>query len=138
MPESNAIVAQGFKLEIANATSPVTYTEVKEIKSFTGFDGKAAEIDVTSLQSTAKEFVMGLQDFGSLNLDVNHLSSDTGQDALRTAKAAQSKLNFRATFSDTSTVTFSAYVLSNPLKGGVDAALEASFQLRITGEPTFA
>jgi hypothetical protein len=60
---SNAIETQGFQLMIGNGDSPLTYTEVKEITKFQGFDGQAAEIDTTHLRSTAKEYLMGLQDF---------------------------------------------------------------------------
>jgi hypothetical protein len=135
---SNAISSQGLKLEIANGTSPITYTEVKELTKFNAFNGKATEIDITNLQSTSKEVLMGLQDFGSFTCDVNHIPTDTGQQALRTAKAAKTKLSLRVTFSDMSTASFSAYVLSNPLTGGIDAKVDGSFELRITGDVTFS
>ncbi len=135
---STAIETQGFKLEVSAAgISPLIYTEVKEIVSFNGFDGQASEIDITHLQSGAKEFLMGLQDFGTFSLDVNYLGSDTGQSLLRTAKADRVKRNFRCTFSDGSKAVFEGYVLSNPVSGGVDAKVDGSFALRITGVVTF-
>lgn len=135
---SGAIEAQGFKLEVSTAgISPLVYTEVKEVTSFNGFDGQASEIDKTHLQSSGKEFLMGLQDFGTMQLNVNHLPSDSGQGICRTAKGDRVKRTFRATFSDASTAVFDAYVLSNPLSGGVDAKVDGSFALRITGSVTF-
>lgn len=135
---SNAIETQGFKLEVSTAgISPLVYTEVKEITTFNAFDGQASEIDKTHLQSAGKEFLMGLQDFGTFQLNVNHLPSDTGQGILRTAKGDRVKRAFKATFSDASTAEFEAYVLSNPLSGGVDAKVDGSFALRITGSVTF-
>jgi hypothetical protein len=136
---STAIETQGFKFEIAAVGgSPLSYTEVKEITAFNGFDGAASEIDVTHLQSAAKEFLMGLQDFGTFQLDVNHLPDDTGQVAMRTAKADRDKREFRVTFSDANTATFQGYVLSNSISGGVDAKVDGSFTVRITGNVTFA
>jgi len=135
---ADAIETQGFKFEIGNGDSPLTYTEVSEITSFTFFDGTAAEIDVTHLQSTAKEWLMGLQDFGTGSLECNHLPSDAGQSAMRTAKADRTIQDFQITFSDTSTATFQGYVLSNPLSGGVDAKVDGSFNIRISGDVTFA
>lgn len=136
---SDAIVSQGFTLEIGDVgDSPTVLTEIKEIKSFTAFEGQAAEIDVTNLQSTAKEFIMGLQDFGGFNVDVNHLSADPGQDEARAAKASGTKKTFLATFSDGETAAFDGYVLSNGRSGGVDQAVEASFSIRITGSVIFA
>ncbi len=135
---SDAIESQGFKLEMGAEDSPFGYNEVKEVKSFTGFDGKAAEIDVTHLQSTAKEFLMGLQDFGGFNVDCNYLADDTGQSAMRSAKADRSLHTFKLTFADASTAIFQGYVLSNSMKGGVDASVEGSFQIRITGPVNFS
>jgi hypothetical protein len=135
---ANAIETQGFKLEIGNLDSPLTYTEVKEITNFTLFDGQGAEIDTTHLQSTAKEFLMGLQDFGTAQFDANYLPSDSGQGKMRSAKASRAVQDFKVTFSDTSEATFQGYVLSNPITGGVDAKVDGSFAVRITGDVTFA
>ncbi len=135
---ANAIETQGFLVEIGNGDSPLTYTTVDEIKSFTGFDGAAAEIDVTHLQSTAKEFLMGLQDFGGFTMEANYLAEDAGQVLVRAAKASRAIQDIKLTFSDLSTAIFQAFVLSAPLSGGVDAAVDASFQLRISGDVTFA
>ncbi len=135
---SDAIETQGFFLRIGNGDSPLTYTEVKEVKTFSGFDGAAAEIDITHLQSTAKEFLMGLQDFGNFNVDANYLATDPGQILVRDAKDSRVIQDFEAEFSDASTATFQAFVLSAPLSGSVDAAVDTSFSLRISGDVTFA
>lgn len=136
---SDAIVSQGFKLEIGDVgESPAELTEIKEIKSFTAFEGQAAEIDVTNLQSSAKEYIMGLQDFGGFSVDANHLASDPGQDEARTAKAGGTKKTFVATFSDGETAAFDGFVLSNARSGAVDAAVEGGFNIKITGSVTFA
>ena len=135
---SDAIEAQGFLFKIGNGDSPLTYTEVAEVKSFTGFDGAAAEIDVTHLQSTAKEFLMGLQDYGSFNIDTNYLSGDAGQVLMRAAKDSREVQDLQITFSDLTTATFQGFVLSAPTSGAVDAAVDGSFAVRITGDVTFA
>jgi hypothetical protein len=135
---ANAIETQGFTLEIGNLDSPLTYTAVSEITNFTLFDGQGAEIDVTHLQSTAKEFLMGLQDFGTAQFDCNYLPSDAGQTAMRAAKASRVIQDFRATFSDNTQATFQGFVLSNPITGGVDSKVDGSFAVRISGSVTFA
>ena len=135
---ANAIETQGFKLEIGNLDSPLTYTEVSEITNFTLFDGQGAEIDTTHLQSTAKEFLMGLQDFGTAQFDCNYLPADSGQDKMRAAKSTRAIQDFQVTFSDTTTATFQGFVLSNPITGGVDAKVDGSFAVRISGDVTFA
>lgn len=135
---ANAIETQGFYFYINNGSSPLAWVEVKEITSFNFFDGSAAEIDVTHLQSTAKEWLMGLQDFGTGTLECNHLPTDSGQVLMRAAKASRDIQSFKITFSDASTATFSGYVLSNPLSGAVDAKVDGSFSIRISGNVTFA
>lgn len=135
---SDAIETQGTLFEIGNGDSPLTYTEIKEVVSFTGFDGAAAEIDTTHLQSTAKEFLMGLQDFGGFNMEANYLSADAGQVLVRAAKASRAVQDFQITFSDSSTAIFQGFVLSAPQSGGVDAKMDTSFQIRITGDVAFA
>ena len=134
---SDALETQGFVFAIQNTGSPGEYTVIGEVTNFSGFDGQAAEIDVTHLQSVAKEFLMGLQDFGNFNIDVNYLPEDAGQILLRGAKTSRDIQSFRATFSDGSKAEFQGYVLSNPVSGGIDSKVDASFAIRITGNVTF-
>ena len=135
---SDAIETQGFLVEIGNGDSPLTYTEVKEVKTFTAFDGSAAEIDVTNLQSTSKEFRMGLQDNGNFNMDLNYLPTDPGQVLVRGAKASRAIQDIKLTFSDSSVATFQGFVTTAPRSGGVDAIVDTSFTIRISGDVTDA
>jgi hypothetical protein len=132
----SAIETQGFTFKIGNGDSPLTYTTVGSVVSFSGLDGEAAEIDVTHLQSTAKEYLMGLQDFGNWSLEVNYLPADAGQDLLRAAKASRAIQDFQATLSDGTLITFQGFVKSNPVSGGVDAKVDGSFSIRISGNVT--
>ena len=135
---SDAIETQGFQVDIGNGDSPLTYTEISEVKTFNAFDGSAAEIDITHLKSTAKEFIMGLQDFGNFNMDLNYLSADAGQVLVRAAKASRELQDFKLTFSDATTAIFQGFVTTAPRTGGVDAAVETAFTLRISGDVTDA
>lgn len=136
---SDAIKSQGLTLEIGDVgDSPDTLTEIKEITNFSIFDGQANEIDTTNLQSTAKERMMGLQDFGSGSFDLNFLSADTGQVEARAAKAAQTQKTFLITFSNGYTASFVGYVTSAPISGGVDSKIEHSITILVDGDVTFA
>lgn len=130
---NNAIVAQGFKLEIGNQDSPLTYTEVKGITSFQGFDGEASDIDITDLQSTAKEYLIGLKDNGNLSIECNYLTGDTGQGKMREAVEDSAIRDFKCTFSDLTTILFQGFVKSAPISGGVDDKLSGSYNIRISG-----
>jgi hypothetical protein len=115
-----------------------TWTQVKELKSFSGFDGSASEIDVTDLDSTAKEFRQGLQDFGQFKVDIKVVNSDPGQAACKAAKASGVAKTFRLTLPNAEVATFSAFVKSMPVQGGVDAVFSGSIDLKISGDVTWA
>jgi len=134
---SNAISAQGSKLSIKSG-SPAAAIQIKELKSFSGFDGKASEIDTTTLDSEAKEYRKGLRDNGSFSIDLNRVYDDPGQMALDTAQGSPDPSEFELELPNGKKATFSALVLSFDLKGGVDNILASSASLRITGKVTWS
>lgn len=133
-----AISAQGTRFEIGGTGSPTSFTEIGGIKSYSGFDGQASEIDTTCLQSTAKENVQGLQDFGNMQLDLNINDDDAGQVAMRAAKTAGDLRNFRITLPNGKIRNFQAYVKSFTETGGVDQAVTGSSTLRISGPVAYS
>lgn len=136
---STAISAQGSTLEIDTTTPGTPDTEIANVKSFSGFDGEAGEIDVTNLSSTAKEFRIGLQDYGSFSMEWDVDFEDAGQNAVRAAQASGAVKTFVLTFPDGSTATFQGLVKNaTSLSGGVDQVITGSVSIKITGEPTFA
>ncbi len=128
----------GLAYTSGGTATPQTYTSVANVKSFNGFGGMASEIDVTNLSSTAKEFRLGLQDFGTITIEVSVDYSDAGQNALRTAQAAGTERTFRLNFPNARVATFNGYVKGAPVQGGVDATVEGSFEIRINGNVTVA
>jgi hypothetical protein len=127
-----------------NATvNTAAFNNVCEARNFTGFDGQASEIDVTTMCSTAMEFVPGLQDFGAFNYTMNFVPSDPAQVIMRQAKSKGQTLWWKLTLpvdangDPLGTWLFQAFVRQMTLAGGVNAALESNVVLRITGEPTF-
>lgn len=118
--------------------TPIDFGDVCEAKTFTGFDGQASEIDITTMCSEAKEYRVGLQDFGSFNFTMNYVPSDTSQLAMQNAKAAGSALWFRLVLPGSlGEWVFQAFVRQMTLTGGADKVLESNVVLRITGAPTF-
>lgn len=133
-----AISAQGSKVEIDTGTGTPNWVQVKGVKSFSGFDGEASELDVTDLDSAAKEIRLGLVDNGKLSLDINVNTADPGQAACQAARISGSGMPFKITYPDASTDSFTAYVKAMPKQGGVDAVLSGSINLRISGAVTSA
>lgn len=131
---STAITAQGSVLSIGGTPTPI-----ENVTSFSGFDGEAAEIDITNLSSTAKEYLAGLTDPGTFSFEFhpNFLTATAGQELLRAAALSGAVTAFELALSDGVTIDFQATV-RNALSssGGVDAALTGSAALRITGPLT--
>ena len=109
--------------------------------SFSGFDGEASDIDVTTLASTAKEYRQGLQDFGNFSIEFIYDPNDVGQVELQTQKAAQTAATMVLTLPDTVTLnraTFEAFVKSITISGGVDDVVRGTANLKITGAVTWS
>ena len=106
------------------------------IVSFSGFDGEASDIDVTTLASTAKEYRVGLQDFGNFSLEVIYDPNDVGQAQMATNMAALTETTFVLTLPDDvvlNKATFNGFVKSMSISGGVDDVVKGTVNIRITG-----
>lgn len=114
-----------------------TMTAVGQVANVDGFDGQASEIDVTHLQSVSKEYLLGLQDFGNLSLELLLDNSDTGQAKLRALKESAAAAVYTLYLSDGTTAAFVAYVKSFTVSAPKDGAVTCKCVLRITGTPSW-
>lgn len=115
----------------------ITTGAVAEVSGIDGFDGQANEIDTTNLSSVAKEYLLGLQDFGTVSFDVYLKNSDAGQIALRTAKESGAAKVFTITDSAGQVLAFVAYVKSFTVSMAADDSVKGKVSLRITGAPAW-
>jgi hypothetical protein len=115
------------------SATPVTYTKISNVKTFSAFDGQAADIDVSNLDSVAKEYLIGLQDMGQFTLELDLDTTDAGQLALLANQAAQTLRSFKLTLPNAAVATFNAFVKKVGAAGGVDQPLKRAVDLRITG-----
>lgn len=120
--------------------TPQTWTQINNVKTFKGFDGKTTVIDATNLSSLAKEKRAGLIDFGQFAFDMDVDMSDAGQNAIRAFQVSSAVINYKLTLPNAKTATFAAFVESGATAqdGGVDKIVMASVTLEITGPVTFA
>lgn len=135
---SNALDSQGMVLQYGSAASPIVWTTVPEISELSGPGGQAAEIDVTDLSSTAKEFRQGLQDEGQISVSLNWIPANTVHSNLRTNRANQTLTNFQIIFTDSPQTIwrFTAYVLGLEISNSVDDVTKATVTLRVSGSIT--
>jgi predicted secreted protein len=133
---TTAITAQGTTISLGDAASPIVYTAIANITSWDGPNRQANDIDVTDLSSTAREYMQGLEDEGEVTLSGFYLASDTTHAALQDAVGGNAASTFKIALSDTATLTFSARVSQFGISGGVDAPVEMSMTLKISGGVT--
>lgn len=129
MADPTAILCQGTTMSFdANA--------VGGLMSITGIgSGSATEIDVTTFASTAKEFVQGLRDFGSVSIELRRNQDDVGQAAMFTAMASQLTKQVIITLpsSTLNVATFQGFVQSLSTDLQADGAVTGTAVIRITG-----
>ena len=142
-PTTFKLVGANTSAETSTATAVGTaketvWADICEAKTFTGFDGQSAEIDVTTLCSEAKEYLVGLQDFGNFNFTANLVPGDPGLDECEVAKADGIARWFRVILPQAMGMyVFTAFVRQKTITGGVGQAVDTSVVLRISGEPTY-
>jgi hypothetical protein len=126
----------GAAYTTGGTATPSAWTQVNNIKTIKGFDGKTAKLDATNLSSLAKEYRAGLLDPGQISFDLDVDVTDAGQVALQAYRANATIANFKLTLPNTHTATFQGFVESFPWDGGVDALLTANVNVIITGPVT--
>jgi len=133
-----SIETQGTIISRGDGGGPEVFNSIGEIISFQGPGGSASVIDTTHLLSAAKEKRMGLMDEGQFTFEANLDTADTEQTGLRADRAARTLRNFQIALNDVANtvISFSAYVLSFSVQGGVDDKVGASVTLEISGPVT--
>lgn len=139
----SAIKSQGTLVYISNenadstAYGSATFDAIGNVTNIGAPSGEAADIDTTSLESTAKEYLVGLPDNGTIEVAMNALSGDAGHSELKTALAAQTRRWFKIVWSNGDTHYAKALVKKYTWAAGVDTKIEAATSLRISGSWTY-
>lgn len=132
---ASAINAQGMKFAVSASGSPPSFSNIPEINTIGGPDGSAALIDVTDLDSTGKEYLLGLKDEGAFSLEINYIPQNAVHAQLRSAWSNRTTMQFRVTFPDSTTTVweFSGLVTSFQQNAAVDQVIKATVGIKISG-----
>jgi hypothetical protein len=141
---TKATSGQKVQFERGDGATTEVFTKVAEITSFTGPSRTAKEIDVTSVDSDAMEYIAGVMDAGEVSIEGNYVGSDAAQQGLQADLTNRVRRNFKFLLNDPTTpstgapttIAFAAVVKSFGIKGGVNAKIDFTCALRITGVPT--
>lgn len=96
-------------MKLGAGSDPIVYTTIAEVLSIGAIGSTAGEVETTHLESTAKDYIGGLPDGGTLEFKVNYLASNTQQNALRDGVGTTK--NVQVLWSDTTTGTFALVIL---------------------------
>jgi len=110
------------------------------VTSITGPNSTRAEIDVTSLDSTAKEYNLALLDHGTLEASMVFDERDTTHAGLRTDFNANTVRDWKITDagSPQKVYTFQGRIQSLPLDFSTDEVVRVNMTIRITGAVSVA
>ena len=136
-----ALDTTGLTYTSGGTATPATYTAIANVRSFSDFEsGSAAEIEVTHLASTAKEFRLGLVDNGSFTMTIDHSNADGGQAALQARRLDGVATNMKVTLPSGTTpvASFSGLVKKFTKSAAVDGVITASVDVRVNGAITWA
>ncbi len=113
--------------------TPLAYLPVSEARTINAADAQTPEIDVTTLLSTSREYLLGLQDAGEFSFEMNYVPFDPAIVELRQAKADALKRAFYIEFPEGSVYAFQGFVKAVPFQTDYQSAMSGSCTLKVTG-----
>ena len=133
---TSAVLGKNATLQLGSGASPQVYTTIAEVLRCGPIGSTNPEVDVTNLDSTAKEFIAGLAEGNTVDFDVNWLVANTQQTSLRTSQASGSTVNFRMVWqtSPNTTAQFDLVLLTFEIgETTAESQVSASISGRISG-----
>jgi hypothetical protein len=133
-----AVLGLGTALQVSDGASPEVYTTIAEVLSLSGPELTAEDIEVTNLDSTAKEYISGVPDGGSASFELNWISS-AQQETLRDDVEAGTARNYKIVFSTSpnTTASFNARCTEFSMTSDPNTQIRASATLKISGSVTW-
>ena len=134
--------AQNCKLWYS-ADSGTSYDIINGVTQVQKPEASRGEIDMTDLQSTAKEYELDIPDYGSVSFPFNFDGTDTEHQALLVLESSSTAGLFKVEMVENGAITvtsfvFTADVSSIAVSGGAGGKQEGTLNLRVTGAVTIA
>ena len=92
---TSAVLGSGATLQLGSGASPQVYTTIAEVLRVGPIGSSNPEVDVTNLDSTAKEYIAGLADGNTVEFEMNWVAGNSQQQSLRTSQASGSTVNMK-------------------------------------------
>lgn len=137
--DSQAIVTNGTTLHKGDGAVPEVFTKIAEVVTITPPTQTPVEVDVSHLESKAREKRGGLPDTGAGEFQINYLPEDVGHQGLFDEAGQNLLHNWKVMFpppKDTFGIGFAASVGSFSIDDiGLDGAIRATVSL-VSGPPS--
>lgn len=134
---SGAIVTQGTKLyrgKTSGNGDTVVWDRVRGVSSFSGPNTSKTKIDVTSFDSSRKEYIYGIPDEGDISFTMFFYPADSIHKAIiKEDVSAAYNRPWRMELSDGTIYEFEGNISSAPLTGNMDAAVTLNMTLSVSG-----
>ena len=136
---TSAVLGLGTALQVSDAASPEVYTTIAEVLTISGPQLTAEDVEVTNMDSTAKEYISGISDGGSINFELNWIAQ-TQQTTLRDDVEAGTARNYRVVFptSPNTTASFNARCTEFSMTAEPNTQVRATANLKISGSVTWS
>lgn len=133
-----AYATQGTVIRRGGDESPTVYTDIPQVVNVSGPTASANEIDVTNLQSSAKEYVTGLVDYGQVTFDLVLDRNNAIHSGIKDDLDANTVRSYQIETPDGVVESFEARVQGLDQNIQTDDAVRASVTLRLTGPTVWA
>lgn len=134
---TSAVLGALAQFKLGSGASPQVYTKVAEVLRIGQVGSTASEVDVTNMDSTAKEYIGGLADGAPMEIEFNYLNGNVQQEDLRDSVGDTEAIQI--VWPDTTQADFNFVVLGfNINESTPEAQITASVSGRISGAITWA
>ena len=107
-----------------------------EVKDISGPDESVDQVEVTSLDSTSKEYISGLRDGGEVKIEANYIPTNSVQQATYADFQAGTTSAWVIDCVGAEQYAFSAFVKQWSPKNPANGVRTVSFTLKISGDVT--
>lgn len=144
MAATSPIKSQGSKVYLSNENADLTvygsatFAQVGQVHNIGAPSGEANDIETTHLDSTAKEYLIGLPDNGSIEIGMNALSGDAGHSVAIAALNDQNRRWLKVIWSNGNVWSITVLIKKYTWSAGIDNKVDAAMNMRTSGPWTRA
>ena len=133
---ANAMLGQGTQIQRGTG-SPVAYSDIDGVTSLSGPTASTDQLDVTTLDGSARVFISGLLDPGEVTLSAFYDPADTVQNLLEADFTAATESPYKIIFGSSAAgdeeCTFNGIVTGYSLSASADSPVTLDVTIKISG-----